>query len=95
MRMNQAVARLATPEGTNKPSQTLDPINSRDSSPDSLNSGPRLWNLVALLRQLATCQRRHNRDVYVYVYRMLLNQLLDVGRTRWWRSRVDAHPAVR
>ena len=31
-----------------------------------------------------------NRDAYVY--RMLLNQLRDVRRTRWWRSRVDAEP---
>ena len=28
-----------------------------------------------------------NRDAYVY--RMLLNQLRDVRRTRWWRSRAD------
>lgn len=31
-----------------------------------------------------------NRDAYVY--RMLLNQLRDARRTRWWRSRVDAEP---
>ncbi|MEV7395881.1 SigE family RNA polymerase sigma factor [Aeromicrobium sp. NPDC092404] len=31
-----------------------------------------------------------NRDAYVY--RMLLNQLRDVRRTRWWRSRVDIEP---
>lgn len=31
-----------------------------------------------------------NRDAYVY--RMLLNQLRDARRTRWWRSRVDVEP---
>lgn len=31
-----------------------------------------------------------NRDAYVY--RMLLNQLRDSRRTRWWRGRVDATP---
>lgn len=31
-----------------------------------------------------------NRDAYVY--RMLLNQLRDARRSRWWRSRVDAEP---
>ena len=31
-----------------------------------------------------------NRDAYVY--RILLNQLRDARRTRWWRSRVDAEP---
>ncbi|MEJ7635044.1 SigE family RNA polymerase sigma factor [Aeromicrobium sp.] len=31
-----------------------------------------------------------NRDAYVY--RMLLNQLRDARRTRWWRGRVDAEP---
>ncbi|MEO6473319.1 MAG: SigE family RNA polymerase sigma factor [Aeromicrobium sp.] len=34
-----------------------------------------------------------NRDAYVY--RMLLNQLRDSRRTRWWRSRVDAEPEGR
>lgn len=32
-----------------------------------------------------------NREAYVY--RMLLNQLRDARRTRWWRSRVDVVPA--
>ena len=31
-----------------------------------------------------------NQDAYVY--RILLNQLRDARRTRWWRSRVDAEP---
>jgi RNA polymerase sigma-70 factor (sigma-E family) len=30
------------------------------------------------------------RNREAYVYRMLLNQLRDVRRTRWWRSRGDA-----
>lgn len=34
--------------------------------------------------------RADNREAYVY--RMLLNQLRDSRRTRWWRSRVDAVP---
>ncbi|MEO6604948.1 MAG: sigma factor, partial [Aeromicrobium sp.] len=34
-----------------------------------------------------------NREAYVY--RMLLNQLRDVRRTRWWRSRVDVEPEGR
>lgn len=32
-----------------------------------------------------------NRDGYVY--RMLLNALRDVRRSRWWRSRVDQEPS--
>ncbi len=43
-----------------------------------------------LVRCYASWQRvtdASNRDAYVY--RMLLNQLRDVRRTRWWRSRVD------
>lgn len=46
-----------------------------------------------LVRCYANWQRvtdATNRDAYVY--RMLLNQLRDVRRTRWWRSRVDAEP---
>ena len=46
-----------------------------------------------LVRCYANWQRVNdatNRDAYVY--RMLLNQLRDVRRTRWWRSRVDAEP---
>ncbi len=46
-----------------------------------------------LVRCYANWQRvtdADNRDAYVY--RMLLNQLRDVRRTRWWRSRVDAEP---
>jgi len=31
-----------------------------------------------------------NQDAYVY--RMLLNALRDVRRTRWWKSRVDVEP---
>jgi len=31
-----------------------------------------------------------NREAYVY--RMLLNQLRDVRRSRWWRSRTDVEP---
>lgn len=31
-----------------------------------------------------------NQDAYVY--RMLLNQLRDARRTRWWRSRADVEP---
>src|SRR4051794_24430161 len=34
-------------------------------------------------------QRADNAEAYVY--RMLLNQLRDVRRSRWWRSRVDHH----
>jgi len=33
-----------------------------------------------------------NRDAYVY--RMLLNCLRDVRRTRWWRGRIDHDPAA-
>lgn len=33
-----------------------------------------------------------NREAYVY--RMLVNQLRDARRTRWWRSRVDTMPDV-
>ena len=43
-----------------------------------------------LVRCYASWQRvtdASNRDAYVY--RMLLNQLRDVRRTRWWRGRVD------
>jgi RNA polymerase sigma-70 factor (sigma-E family) len=46
-----------------------------------------------LVRCYANWQRvtdATNRDAYVY--RMLLNQLRDARRTRWWRSRVDAAP---
>jgi RNA polymerase sigma-70 factor (sigma-E family) len=46
-----------------------------------------------LVRCYANWQRvtdATNRDAYVY--RMLLNQLRDVRRTRWWRSRVDVEP---
>lgn len=46
-----------------------------------------------LVRCYASWQRvtgATNRDAYVY--RMLLNQLRDVRRTRWWKSRVDAEP---
>ena len=46
-----------------------------------------------LVRCYANWQRvtdATNRDAYVY--RMLLNQLRDIRRTRWWRSRVDAEP---
>ncbi|WP_332667663.1 SigE family RNA polymerase sigma factor [Aeromicrobium sp.] len=46
-----------------------------------------------LVRCYASWQRvtdATNRDAYVY--RMLLNQLRDARRTRWWRSRVDAEP---
>ena len=46
-----------------------------------------------LVRCYANWQRvtdASNRDAYVY--RMLLNQLRDARRTRWWRGRVDAKP---
>lgn len=31
-------------------------------------------------------------NVEAYVYRILLNQLRDARRTRWWRGRVDVDP---
>jgi len=59
-----------------------------------LGAGPHEAEDIAqqtLVRCYASWQRvtdASNRDAYVY--RMLLNQLRDIRRTRWWRSRVDA-----
>ena len=43
--------------------------------------------LVRCYTQWPRVNDADNRDAYVY--RMLLNQLRDVRRTRWWRGRVD------
>ena len=43
-----------------------------------------------LVRCYAAWERVSRADnVEAYLYRMLLNQLRDARRTRWWRSRVD------
>lgn len=43
-----------------------------------------------LVRCFAAWERVQGADnTDAYVYRMLLNQLRDVRRTRWWRGRVD------
>jgi RNA polymerase sigma-70 factor (sigma-E family) len=61
-----------------------------------LGAGPHEAEDIAqqtLVRCYANWQRvsdATNRDAYVY--RMLLNQLRDIRRTRWWRGRVDAEP---
>ncbi|KRC66707.1 hypothetical protein ASE12_19200 [Aeromicrobium sp. Root236] len=58
-----------------------------------LGAGPHEAEDIAqqtLVRCYASWQRvtdATNREAYVY--RMLLNQLRDIRRTRWWRSRVD------
>jgi len=46
--------------------------------------------LVRCYHQWEKVTGADNRDAYVY--RMLLNCLRDVRRTRWWRSRVDHDP---
>jgi RNA polymerase sigma-70 factor (sigma-E family) len=43
--------------------------------------------LVRCYAQWPRVNSADNRDAYVY--RMLLNHLRDVRRTRWWRGRVD------
>jgi len=63
-----------------------------------LGAGPHEAEDIAqqtLVRCYANWQRvtdATNRDAYVY--RMLLNQLRDIRRTRWWRSRVDVEADV-
>lgn len=48
-----------------------------------------------LVRCFAAWERVQAADnTDAYVYRMLLNQLRDVRRTRWWRSRVDVEHDV-
>ena len=43
-----------------------------------------------LVRCFSSWERVHGADnTDAYVYRMLLNQLRDARRTRWWRGRVD------